>query len=368
MTWFKVDDTFYGHPKLTELEQGSCYFEAISLWVLAGSWCAAQLTDGAIPAGQIRKLGCKKRAAEELVRVGLWERTTTGYAYHDWAKYQPTREEIEVRRRATAERVRRSRNAARNAVTDRATDAATSDVRNDVSNASPVPSRPVLDPSPTLPAEGSGAIAWSEGEVPGDVLHAVRVAHGGSAAEFSAAVLGELRARGWAVDCEVDVPDRGDGRPGRIDAVVRKGSEVVALELDRCAPRAKSVAKLRSYQSATARAVAVRNAASSAGEVAPELVQRAIAREAAERDTLPAPSIADRDASRAAERANELLRDGLYAEPERAAEALVRAAFDLALGPQQRPLRFALLEATVGRPNGRSRAQAEHVPPEDPWV
>lgn len=265
MTWFKVDDTFYGHPKLTELEQGSCYFEAISLWVLAGSWSAAQLTDGAIPAGQIRKLGCKKRAAEELVRVGLWERTSTGYAYHDWAKYQPTREEIEVRRRATAERVRRSRNAARNAVTDGVTDAATSGVRNGGSNASPVPSRPVLDPP--KPPRGVGS-------------------------------------------------DRSE----------------------------------------------------SADSVPAETLLAALAAEASRRSCQPVPSVTPRDAARAAERAAELVRDGLFAEPERAAEALVRAAFDLALGPQQRPLRFALLEATVSKPNGRSRAQAEHVPPEDPWV
>lgn len=272
MTWFKVDDTFYGHPKLTELEQGSCYFEAISLWVLAGSWCAAQLTDGTLPAGQVRKLGCKKRAAEELVRVGLWERTSTGYAYHDWAKYQPTREEIELKRRATAERVRRSRNASRNAVTDAATNTTTSEARNGVSNASPVPSRPVLDPPK---------------------------------------------------------PPRGPGPDGPESEEPR---------------------------------------AAQGGGVPAAVLLAALAAEAARRGRVPVPSIAPHDAARAAERASELLRAELHADPERAAEALVHAAFDLWLGPQQRPLRFALLEATVGKPNGRSRAQDNHVPPEDPWV
>jgi hypothetical protein len=141
MTWFKVDDTFYAHPKVVDLESGPCCHEAISLWVLAGSWSSGQLTNGEIPASLTRKLGFRRRVEEELVRVGLWVKTEAGFAFHDWAKYQPTREDIESKRRATKERVSRHRNASRSGVTNASPDPPS----NGVSNPSPVPSRPVRE-------------------------------------------------------------------------------------------------------------------------------------------------------------------------------------------------------------------------------
>lgn len=64
-----------------------------------------------------------------------------------------------------------------------------------------------------------------------------------NAAAFHAAMVGAMRAEGWAVTAEFPVPDRGDGRSGRIDAVVTAPA-VVGLEFDRCSVRAKSVEKL----------------------------------------------------------------------------------------------------------------------------
>lgn len=37
MTWFKVDDAFWGHPKQTALPPGP-----VALWVRAGSWSSDQ--------------------------------------------------------------------------------------------------------------------------------------------------------------------------------------------------------------------------------------------------------------------------------------------------------------------------------------
>lgn len=95
-----------------------------------------------------------------------------------------------------------------------------------------------------------------------------------------------------------------------------------------------------------------------------DLVAAAIRSEASARHMAPAPLVPRRDLQRAAERADALVLGGVAPDATAAATALVHAAFALGEGPQQRPLRFALLEATVAGPNGQSR----HVPPEDPWV
>lgn len=111
MTWFKVDDQLHAHRKVAELESGKHFAEAIALWTLAGSWCASQLADGAVPASQLRRLVPfdARKAAAELVRVGLWEVTETGYRFRSWHEYQPSRDSVESRRAATTDRVRRHR-------------------------------------------------------------------------------------------------------------------------------------------------------------------------------------------------------------------------------------------------------------------
>jgi hypothetical protein len=103
-------------------------------------------------------------------------------------------------------------------------------------------------------------------------------------------------------------------------------------------------------------------------EPEPELVVEVLGAEATRRRALPPLSLSRGEATRIAGRVAALLADGLYDDPVEATEALVSAAYDLTLGPAQRPLRLALLEATVGRANGRCHAQETHVPPEDPWV
>src|SRR5690606_21336975 len=96
-----------------------------------------------------------------LVRVGLWEVAPAGYQFHDWADYQPTKEQVLSRRASSAERVTRWRekksltqapppthdacNAVTYAVTNAARNAVTNAARNAVRNAPPDPTRP--DPS-----------------------------------------------------------------------------------------------------------------------------------------------------------------------------------------------------------------------------
>jgi len=104
MTWFRIDDGFWCHPKVLR-----CSHRAIALWVRAGSWCAQQLTDGYVPASALPMLNATRRDAGELVTAGLWTVEGDGWRFHQWGERQPTRHDVETQRLATAERVRRFR-------------------------------------------------------------------------------------------------------------------------------------------------------------------------------------------------------------------------------------------------------------------
>jgi len=107
MVWFKVDDGFWSHPKVLPLSA-----EAVALWVRAGAYCAHQLTNGIVSPQALRMLA-DRDAAVELANAGLWDVVPEGFRFHDWAKYQPTREQVEAERAAATERKRKSREASR---------------------------------------------------------------------------------------------------------------------------------------------------------------------------------------------------------------------------------------------------------------
>lgn len=100
MTWGKVSDRLHAHSKARRAR------EAMALWVLALSWSCDELTDGAIPADMPELLIPGGDAmAEKLVSVGLWERTESGYQFHDWEEFQPSAD-LERDRRESVSRVR----------------------------------------------------------------------------------------------------------------------------------------------------------------------------------------------------------------------------------------------------------------------
>jgi hypothetical protein len=89
MVWFKVDDSFYDHPKAEDLSDS-----AVALWTRAGSYCARHLTDGFVSHRKAARMCDNPESAiSELVAAGLWEKDADGYRFHDWHEYQPTREE-----------------------------------------------------------------------------------------------------------------------------------------------------------------------------------------------------------------------------------------------------------------------------------
>jgi hypothetical protein len=99
MTWFKVDDSFYDHPKVFDAPDS-----AVALWTRAGTWSARNLTDGFVPSGMPARL-CDDpdTAVGELLRRGLWKKASGGYRFHDWSGYQPSSDSVKALRAKRAE-------------------------------------------------------------------------------------------------------------------------------------------------------------------------------------------------------------------------------------------------------------------------
>jgi hypothetical protein len=105
MPWFRVDDGFHSHPKTL-----SASLSARGLWVTAGSWSSAHLTNGVVRPQDLAALGGSPELAAELVSAGLWEkRRGGGWKFHQWECKNPTKEAVEKDRADAAKRQRRRR-------------------------------------------------------------------------------------------------------------------------------------------------------------------------------------------------------------------------------------------------------------------
>ena len=147
MTWLKVDDSFHSHPKVLAATPA-----ALGLWVVAGSWSGANLSDGFVPDHVLpRLLPDGALLAQQLVSAGLWRRARGGYRFHDWADYNPKREDVEEERRQARERMRNLRSSRKTAGQGR--DGSGEQPAN-VRAKFVTPTRP--DPNPLKGGSGSG--------------------------------------------------------------------------------------------------------------------------------------------------------------------------------------------------------------------
>lgn len=128
MTWFKVDDNLWSHPKTIGLSH-----RAMALWVRAGAYAACHLTDGVVSRQALGILQGTAEDASELVHAGLWLDHVEGYLFHDWHDYQPTRSKVQAERAKTKERVTAWRERAKS-----------QEIEEGPDPSRPVPSRPVL--------------------------------------------------------------------------------------------------------------------------------------------------------------------------------------------------------------------------------
>jgi hypothetical protein len=154
MTWFRVDDKFGEHAKVRRLAKDRV--PAVGLWTLCGIWCADNEQDGFVPVEVVRRYDPRLRLAKRLVEVGLWHESTSqdevGFEFHQWSEHQPTRAQIEERRKKTAVKVAnwRAKKAAQRATAaeqyqgdEDECNPVTGQVTNQVSNPAPDPTRPV---------------------------------------------------------------------------------------------------------------------------------------------------------------------------------------------------------------------------------
>lgn len=98
MGWYKVDDQLAFHAKIVAAGNS-----AMGLWVRAGSWSSAQLTDGFIPthmANAMANAMANPCDQDVLVMVGLWDEVEGGYQFHDWSEFQPSADEERAKRKA----------------------------------------------------------------------------------------------------------------------------------------------------------------------------------------------------------------------------------------------------------------------------
>lgn len=125
---FQVDPDFYDHPKAIGMDDS-----AVALWVRAGSYSAAKLTDGFVADAALSLLTTvPDHAASELVARGLWRRVRGGYLFHEWEQRNLTRARVDQDRRVDRRRKQRRREMAKAEAKQQVSDdVVRSDVRPD---------------------------------------------------------------------------------------------------------------------------------------------------------------------------------------------------------------------------------------------
>jgi hypothetical protein len=100
MPWVKLDDGFAENEKVTGLTD-----RGFRLHVTALCYCGRNLTDGYVSARTLRILAAilswanAKRWAVELAATGMWiPDEDGGYQIHDFHEYNPTSDEVKVKR------------------------------------------------------------------------------------------------------------------------------------------------------------------------------------------------------------------------------------------------------------------------------
>lgn len=102
MSWVKLDDTFWSHPKLERLSD-----KAFRLYIRGLGYCSQHLTDGVIDVAGIRTLGqssMSNKTISELTDAGLWIGGIGHYLVNDYLEYNPSRVDVLERRRKEAEK------------------------------------------------------------------------------------------------------------------------------------------------------------------------------------------------------------------------------------------------------------------------
>jgi hypothetical protein len=154
VVWFKVDDGFYSSTKVLSIPRAS-RLPAVGLWTMAGNWSGRELSDGIVPAYVLAELGATPNLRQALVKARLWlDRGEGGIEFHDWAKYQPSREKVLAEREKAAERQAKARASRRDSGSDNGVTSGELHPESHSESHDPDPTRPDPTYIPTAKAVG----------------------------------------------------------------------------------------------------------------------------------------------------------------------------------------------------------------------
>lgn len=102
LPWVRLDTQWPHNPKFLQLIEDK-KFHAIAVYMAGLAWAGAQGQKGYVPAFAMPMIHGTRREAADLVDVGLWEPSRGGWDIHDWADYQPSTEEHELRSKKARE-------------------------------------------------------------------------------------------------------------------------------------------------------------------------------------------------------------------------------------------------------------------------
>jgi hypothetical protein len=100
MTWAKIDDGFWMHPKV--MIAGNT---AAGIFARCLSYCGCYLTNGLIPGPVVAQIvGGERKALVALLDSGLMQQLESGgYLIPDFLEHNPSKEKVEADRRQRAQ-------------------------------------------------------------------------------------------------------------------------------------------------------------------------------------------------------------------------------------------------------------------------
>lgn len=162
MTWARLDDLYDDNRKVKRAWRASG--RAVGLHAMAISYCARHETNGLVDVEWItEKLPAareRERVLDVLVAAGLFDAVDAGhFQVHDYLDYNPSRGQLEDKRRKDSERKSRGRDSPVRSDSTRSpngirVDATATPHGFHAESARPVPSRPVPTPPPAPPTGG----------------------------------------------------------------------------------------------------------------------------------------------------------------------------------------------------------------------
>ena len=102
MTWTKLDDGFWSNPTIEDVGN-----EAAGVYVRMLSYCGQHLTDGRVPASAAKFIACRRKPLTALVSAGLLVRRGEDYTVVGFLDFNPSKDEVEERRKVRAAAGRR---------------------------------------------------------------------------------------------------------------------------------------------------------------------------------------------------------------------------------------------------------------------